>query len=301
MSSHDRGRRRLHSANAARAYDYMLGGAHNFAVDRELVDQLLQVNPDVARLCQVNRAYLGRVVRWCTEQGIDQFLDLGSGVPTVGNTHEIAHRANPAARVAYVDFEPDAVAHALEIIRDLDTVTATRADLRNSDAVLSAPGVAGLLDFTRPVAVLALAVLHFVSGDITAVLASYGAVLASGSALAISHGSADQDDPEFAGRLLATCDQYRSSATPGTSRTRGELRALLDGLDVVPPGLVDVAHWPHQQPDTPSVGFTAPSASFPDPAKRGSATAGHSIPPPGRCRRCARVTADQRFLETMGP
>ena len=235
--------------NAARMYDYMLGGGANFAVDRDLVQQLLVVNPDARRVFAANRAFLGRVVRWCSHRGIDQFLDLGSGVPTVGNVHELAHRDLPQARVAYVDFEPVAVAHAREMLVGLDTVTVTRADLRDADGVLTAPGVSGLLDFSRPVALLAVAVLHFVPGDITTVLESYRAALAPGSALAISHGSDDQDDPELAERARASCAQYRDSATPATYRSRHELRALFAGLDLVAPGLVDVVDWPEHDAD----------------------------------------------------
>jgi len=180
--------------NAARMYDYMLGGGANFAVDRDLVQQLLVVNPD--------------------------------------------------ARRVFV-----AVAHAREMLVGLDTVTVTRADLRDADGVLTAPGVAGLLDFSRPVALLAVAVLHFVPGDITTVLESYRAALAPGSALAISHGSDDQDDPELAERARASCAQYRDSATPATYRSRRELRALFAGLDLVAPGLVDVVDWPEHDAD----------------------------------------------------
>ncbi len=253
-------------ANAARMYDYMLGGAHNFAIDRDQVAQAVAGYPGLVALARANRAYLDRVVRWCVEQGIEQFLDLGSGVPTVGNVHEIAHRLNPAVRVAYVDFEPVAVAHAQEIVAALDTVTATRADLRVPRSVLDAPGVAGLLDFTRPVALLAVAVLHFVPGDIAAILGRYRAALVSGSVVAISHGSVDQDDPELGAHIRGAADGYQSSATPVTLRSREQLRALLDGLDLVPPGLVDVTRWPKPHPEIPPVGFYAAVGLVPGPA-----------------------------------
>ena len=232
------------SPNAARVYDYLLGGAHNFAADRALAARVLAVNPDFAALLRANRALLGRIVRWCVDAGIDQFLDLGSGVPTVGNVHEIAHQADPAARVAYVDVEPVAVAHAEAILGGVDTVTITRADLRDHDAVLGAPGVAGLLDFSRPVALLAVAVLHFVPGDVADVLAPYRRRLAPGSVVALSHISDDLDDPEVAERMRASSELYRSSATPTVLRTRAELHAVLAGLDLVPPGLVDLSVWP---------------------------------------------------------
>jgi SAM-dependent methyltransferase len=236
-------------ANAARMYDYFLGGGHNFAVDREQAVKAAAAHPGIVRTLVENRRFLGRAVRWCVEQGIDQFLDLGSGVPTVGNVHQIAHETDPAIRVAYVDFEPVAIAHATEIVAALDTVTATRADLRDPDAVLGAPGVSELLDLDRPVALLLVAVLHFVPGDLSELLARYRAVLAPGSVLVISHSSDDHDDAELADRMRSAAAAYDDSATPGTLRTRAELRALVDGLalDVVEPGLVDVINWPEYQ------------------------------------------------------
>ena len=241
--------------NAARMYDYLLGGAHHFAVDRELADQVLAVNPDGVRTLRANRSYLGRVVRWCVDRGVDQFLDLGSGVPTVGNVHEIAHRADPGARVAYVDVEPVAAAHASAIVADLEHVTITRADLRDAHAVWAAPGVRELLDTTRPIALLAVAVLHFVPGDVGAVLAPYRDRLAPGSVIAISHGSADHDDEDLAARMRASSDQYARSATPTTLRSRDEIAALMAGVDLVAPGMVDVACWP--DPVGAPVGFYA--------------------------------------------
>jgi SAM-dependent methyltransferase len=227
-------------ANAARVYDYILGGSHNFAVDREQASRTMAAYPDIARSAQANRAFLGAAVRWCLREGIDQFLDLGSGVPTVGNVHEIA----PRARVAYVDFEPVAVAHAQEITADLPQVSVTRADLRDPDSVLEAPGVAGLLDLSRPVGVLMVAVLHFVPDDAAAVVARYREALTPGSTIAISHNSDDQDDPAVGAAIAGVAEAMRGSATELTLRSRDEIAALVAGLDLVPPGLVDVARWP---------------------------------------------------------
>lgn len=243
------------SANAARVYDYLLGGGHNFKVDREQAAKAIEAHPEMAASVQANRAFLRRVVCWCTDRGVDQFLDLGSGVPTVGNVHEIAQATNPAARVAYVDFEPVAIAHATEILAEVPTATATRADIRDPDRVLTAPGVAGLLDFDRPVAVLAVAVLHFVAEDITPILQTYRRALAPGSVVAISHGSHDQDDAKFGDTIRVAAHAYRDSATPVTTRTRAELRELLDGLELAAPGLVDVTDWPTPTPHSVSSGF----------------------------------------------
>ncbi len=245
-------------ANAARMYDHFLGGGHNFAVDREVAEKVASGNPDIAAVARANRAYLGRVVRWCLAAGIDQFLDLGSGVPTVGNVHEIAHQTHAAARVAYVDFEPVAVAHAQAILAEdpgRATVTITRADLRDPASVLAAPGVADLLDLGRPVALLAIAVLHFVPDPTArAALDEYRAAMAPGSALAISHASDDHDDPVVAERVRGAAAGYAHSATPLILRGRGELRDLFAGFELVPPGLVDVRDWPVPQPDQPGAG-----------------------------------------------
>ncbi len=231
-------------ANAARIYDYFLGGAHNFASDRAQAAKIVAANPDMPRVCRVNRDFLGRVVRWCLSQGVDQFLDLGSGVPTVGNVHEIALARRPEARIAYVDFEPVAVHHAREITAGLDGVSVTQGDLRRPEEVLHDPGVAGLLDFDRPVAILAIAVLHFIDDDLPAIFGRYRDALGPGSILALNHGSSDQDDPVLAESVRAIERGYRGAATPVVLRDRTQIRALLDGFELVPPGLVDPAHWP---------------------------------------------------------
>ena len=238
--------------NAARIYDYLLGGAHNFAVDRELAERALNGHPMLRYLAQANRGFLRRAVTWCLEQGIEQFLDLGSGVPTVGNVHEIALAHTGAARVAYVDFEPVAVAHATEIVAPFgrDQVTVTQADLRLPRTVLDAPGVAGLLDFTRPVAVLAVAVLHFVDDDLPAIVAAYRARLAPGSAFVLSHSTDDSEDLAVAESVRAVARAYRDSATPLILRDRATIAGLLSGMQVAPPGTVDIVDWPEPDPST---------------------------------------------------
>lgn len=254
-------------ANAARMYDYYLGGAHHFAVDRETADRAIARYPRVRYGARANRSFLGRVVQWCLAEGIDQFVDLGSGVPTVGNVHEVAHRTDPAARVAYVDFEPVAVAHARQLLADLadPTVTVTRADVRDPDAVLGAPGVAGLVDLGRPVALLAVAVLHFVPGDLRPLLDRYVEHLAPGSAVAVSHTGDDHPDPEITGGHRATRDAYRDSATPLVLRSREDIVAATGALDPVPPGVVDIVDWPENRPDTADTGVHAAVGRVPTP------------------------------------
>ncbi|RZT86775.1 O-methyltransferase involved in polyketide biosynthesis [Pseudonocardia sediminis] len=246
----------LERANAARMYDYLLGGAHNFAVDREAAEHALARRADLGEVARANRRFLGRVVRRCLDEGIGQFLDLGSGVPTVGNVHEIAHAGAPDARVAYVDIEPVAVAAGRSLVAGSDLVTVTHGDLRDPAAVLGAPTVAQHLDLTRPVAVLAVAVLHFVPGDLTALLAGYRDALVPGSVLALSHGSDDVDDPELAARVRAGVEAYRGTASEAHLRTRAEIVDALGGADaLLPPGLVDLEDWPDAQDTRPATGM----------------------------------------------
>ncbi|MEJ2871778.1 SAM-dependent methyltransferase [Actinomycetospora sp. OC33-EN08] len=261
----------LERANVARMYDYWLGGACNFAVDREHADRIEASNHTARHAARSNRTFLRRVVRSCLARGIDQFLDLGSGVPTVGNVHEIA----PDARVAYVDHEAVAVAHSREILAGIDRASVTQADLADAEAVLTAPGVADLLDFSRPVAVLAIAVLHYVPGDLTALLAPYRARLVPGGVLAISHVSDEQDDPDLADRIRAAAEVFRGSANPVTLRSRAELAAPFEGLAIDAPGTVDVTDWPDARPDVVPVGMYAVCAAL----TTASPTAPPSTPP----------------------
>jgi SAM-dependent methyltransferase len=228
--------------NAARMYDYYLDGNTNLAVDRDAAEEALKVGPWARTYARSNRAFLGRAVRYLTEQGIDQFLDLGSGIPTVGNVHEVAHRFNPAARVAYVDIEPVAVAHARRLLADFDNVSITQADVRAPERVLAEPGVAELLDFTRPVAVLAVAILPFITDDAEAldVVASYRSACVSGSYLAISHISPLAVTDE---QLAHAYEVMSRTPTPVKWRTEAEIRPLLAGYALVEPGLVWTPHW----------------------------------------------------------
>lgn len=148
--------------NLARIYDYFLGGACNFAPDRELADRLVEVIPEAERAAQQNRAFLGRAVRFCAEQGIRQFLDLGSGIPTVGNVHEIAQRVVPECRVVYVDIDPVAVAHGELMLEADHRVDVVLADMVDTDRVLDSEPVRRLLDLQAPLAVLMVGMLHWI-------------------------------------------------------------------------------------------------------------------------------------------
>ncbi|MCD2191565.1 SAM-dependent methyltransferase [Actinomycetospora soli] len=241
--------------NAARLYDYYLGGAHNFASDRELGEQVVKVMPEVRAWARANRAFLARVVRYCVAQGVRQFLDLGSGIPTVNHVHDVARELAPDTRVAYVDFEPVAVAHSQQLLAHVEGVSITRADARDPASVLSAPTVNELLDFREPVAVLAVALMHFVSDDDDPVkmIEGYRRVLVPGSFLAISQVSDDYDDPDLTAHVRALVELYRGSATPAFLRDRTQIRALFGELELVDPGLVDVNHWHNDVPDPPQL------------------------------------------------
>lgn len=228
--------------NAARMYDYYLGGSANFEADREAAEAGLSAMPFAREYAKANRAFLGRAVAHLVRSGIDQFLDLGSGVPTVGNVHEIARAHHSTARVAYVDHEPVAVSHARRLLADLDGVTVTQADIRDPKAVLTAPGVGGLLDFDRPVAVLAVAILPFVpdQAEALALVDDYREACAVGSSLAVSHISGLAATPE----QVADAEEVMArTPTPVRWRPRAEIEELFAGYEIVDPGLVPAPMW----------------------------------------------------------
>jgi hypothetical protein len=227
--------------NAARMYDYYLGGSHNFAADRAAAERVKSAVPFAVDVARANRFFMIRAVRFCVEEGIDQFLDLGSGIPTVGNVHEVALGINPQARVAYVDNEPVTVASAAALLEGEPQVTITMADIRDVDAVFAAPGVRDLLDLSRPVALLMVAVLPFIpdEDDPAGLAERYRNRLAPDSFLVLSHGSADQDSSATA----AAAEVYRRTANPVKARTRSEIAEMLRGTELVEPGLVDATEW----------------------------------------------------------
>ena len=227
--------------SAARIYDYALGGAHNSAADRAAAEVLFQALPDAPMVARANRAFLQRVVRYCGSVGITQFLDLGSGIPTAGNVHEVAHSIDPSSRVVYVDNEPVAVGTTRQLLGDTPNTAVVQADLREAEAVLAAPETRRLLDFDKPLAVLMIAVLHYVSDaeDLAALVARYTAPLAPGSVLAISHTTEDPR-PEVAAAIKKVFD---GTTTPVTHRSRDEVRALFQGLELLEPGVAWTPQW----------------------------------------------------------
>ena len=227
--------------SAARMYDYYLGGSCNFAADRALAEENLRAWPDMPQIARANRDFLQRAVSFLSAQGVDQFLDLGSGIPNAGNTHDIALSLNPEARIAYVDVDPVAVAHSTVILQDVPNATVVQADLRDPAMILERTEVPTFLDLSRPVGVIMLAVLHFVTPeqDAAGVVAAYREGTAAGSYLVISHGTHDYL-PERARRAEGV---YARASHRLTFRSRAEVLELLEGYELEEPGLVDVIGW----------------------------------------------------------
>ncbi|MFC4853619.1 SAM-dependent methyltransferase [Actinophytocola glycyrrhizae] len=243
----------LDRPNAARIYDYLLGGAANFEQDRVFAAKLLEVMPLARSAARLNRAFLRRAVRFCAEQGIRQFVDIGSGIPTAGNVHEIAQAADPGARVLYVDNEPVAVTHSDLLLKDTPGAEAMLGDLTDPGPVLASP----LIDYSRPVALLMVAVLHFIpdSAEPHDAVARYVSALSPGSFLVLSHGV---ENPSLEGR--AEVDRlYQESSTPGVRRTPDDITRFFHGLEFVEPGLVWTPEW---RPDSPEDVGEHPEASL---------------------------------------
>jgi hypothetical protein len=228
--------------SAARVYDYLLGGSHNFAVDREMADRMLAFAPDAVPVVRTNRSFLHRAVRALVDLGVTQFLDLGSGIPTVGNVHEVALRATPDARVVYVDIDPVAVAHSRAMLSEQPNVTVVRADMRDPEALLGSPELAKVLDLDRPTALLMVAVLHFVPDDDRPdrIVRRYRDALAPGSYLALSHLTDEDADPDGVARARAL---YERTPTPVTFRSRATIDDLFAGFELLDPGLVRPPLW----------------------------------------------------------
>ncbi|MFG2040998.1 SAM-dependent methyltransferase [Dactylosporangium sp. NPDC048998] len=228
--------------NAARVYDYTLGGFHNFQVDREFAEDAQRAWPGIFQLAHANRAYLGRAVQWLAKQGVRQFLDIGSGIPTLGNVHEVAQGLAPEARVMYVDIDPVAVAHSRHILAGNPRASAISGDLRRPEEILAHPEVLALLDFSEPVALLLMAVLHFVSDedDPGGIIRRFDEATVSGSYVALSHGipaevkAAEQDEVR---------NLYRRTPTAVHLRTPQQVAGLFDGWSVIEPGLVPITEW----------------------------------------------------------
>jgi hypothetical protein len=227
--------------NAARVYDYYLGGASNLKVDRDFGKKVLEILPEARDYALYNRAFLRRAVRYCVGQGIRQFLDIGAGIPTVGHTHEIAQQIDPDCRVVYVDNEALAVAHSELLLADNPNAAAVHTDLRQPDAVLNARETRHLLDFDQPIALLMVALLHFIpdDDDPKSLLKRYQEALMPGSHLVMSHAT----DEGLNVRVGAAAELYRFTDRPACVRDRAQITGLFDGFELVDPGVVYTPEW----------------------------------------------------------
>jgi trans-aconitate methyltransferase len=226
----------------ARVYDYWLGGKDNFAADRELGERTLQAYPNLVYSVRANRAFLARTVRFFAEEGIRQFLDIGTGIPTADNTHEVAQRVAPESRIVYVDNDPVVLSHAQALLKSTPQGRCAYldADLRDPDTILAS--AAGTLDFGKPVAVMLIAVMHFVGDDAeaSAILSKLMGACAPGSFVAISHVGRDIDTDQQT-EMVRRLNQ--SVAQKATMRDREGVTRLFDGLELVEPGVVRVTEW----------------------------------------------------------
>jgi hypothetical protein len=237
----------------ARIYDYILGGSYHFQADREVAERAMAAVPEVRDIILANRGFHGRAARWIAEQGVDQFIDVGSGLPTVRNTHETVRRVIPEARVAYVDIDPMVAAYAGELLTDPERTRVIIADARDPDVVLGHPEMTDLIDFTRPVGLLITAMLHFVTDerDPWRIMSRYVSALAPGSYLALSHATADKAPPRS---VEAGRETYASASQQLHFRSQAEVARFFDGLDLVPPypgaepGLAYVGQWGAEDP-----------------------------------------------------
>src|SRR5262245_18350297 len=236
-------------AHPARVYDYFLGGKDNFRADRETAELALAATPSVREMARQNRAFLRRAVHFLAGQaGIRQFLDIGTGLPTQGNVHEVAQEVAPESRVVYVDNDP--IVHALSrALLGAPNTAFLLGDLREPGSILEAPEVGKLIDFERPVAILLVAVLHFIQDreDPGAIVATLRDAVAPGSYLTISHGSADvsQPEPEVAAKVVRA---YQRSAVPVALRSRAEIEGFFGDFELLDPGLEQIQRW---RPDGP--------------------------------------------------
>ncbi|MEV4222954.1 MULTISPECIES: SAM-dependent methyltransferase [Nonomuraea] len=243
--------------NVARLYDYYLGGKDHFPADREAAERILKVAPEVRAAARANRAFLGRAVRFLAGEGISQFLDIGTGLPSQGAVHEVANSVSPGSRVVYVDRDPVVMVHARAMLAsDTDTV-AVEGDLRKPRQILDDPVVLDTIDFNRPVGVLLVAVMHFIaeSDDPAGILRTLREAMAPGSYLVLSHGTSDARRAA----VRKGTEVYRNATAPLTLRDRAGIAAMFDGFDLVDPGLVWLPEW--RPGETDAIDFTDDPAS----------------------------------------
>lgn len=228
----------------ARMYDYYLGGQDNYEVDRVAAEQVMALGEDVRISARANRDFLCRAVRSLAREGVDQFLDLGTGIPTSPNTHEVAQQIDPSARVVYVDNDPIVGVYAGAKLTSADHTGFLLADLRDPKAILDHPTVRGLIDFTRPVGLLMVAVLHFIDDqdDPAGLIGAFGEALPSGSRLVLSHATRDFH-PGDGGDGDPGTEIYRAATAQLSLRTASAVLPFFRGFELAEPGLVQASHW----------------------------------------------------------
>lgn len=245
-------------AHGARIYDYLLGGKDNYEIDREAADAAMAANPSTRSGMRANRAYLHRVARYlAAEQGVRQFLDIGTGIPTSPNLHEVVQEVDPACRVAYVDNDPIVLAHARALLRSTpEGATAyIDGDMRDLDAILDAPDLHATVDLTRPVALLLIGVIHFVEDEVAYdLVARLLGALAPGSFLSMSVLTGDFDPEQMAGVARA----YQARGETMFLRTRAQAERFYAGLEVLEPGIVQIEQW---RPSVVRVGSLGPGSA----------------------------------------
>jgi hypothetical protein len=239
-------------ANIARVYDWWLGGDHNFRADQDAARAMIAVEPNARAIARANRAFLGRAVRFlAAEAGIRQFLDIGAGIPTQDNVHQVAQEAAPGARVLYADADDVVVAHSRLILDGNSDAAVIQADLRDPASILADPETQLLIDFSQPVAVLLVAVLHCIADadNPEQIVATLRDALPAGSYLVVSHACSDAI-PDLVSTLETA---YKSKvAAQGRTRTRAEITRFFDGFTLIDPGLVWLPQWrPDQPQDVP--------------------------------------------------
>ena len=238
----------------ARLYDYYLGGSNNFEADRIVAEQLRRGLPELSDAAWANRGFHQRAAGWLADKGVRQFIDLGAGLPTQGNTHEVVQR-NSDARVVYVDNDPMVLAHASQLLSGTPSTALVLADLRDPDSVLGAANLRGLIDFDEPVGLLMTAVLHFVadSADPWGLVQRYMSALAPGSYLVLSHATGDRLPARAIEAMLKT---YENATEKLVLRSRPEVERFFTGLELVPPyegaepGVTFTGQWGAVDPDS---------------------------------------------------
>ncbi len=233
-------------AHTARMYDYYLGGKDNYVVDRDAAEQVLAVFPQMRAIARANRAFLGRAVRYLAAHGVRQFLDIGTGIPGPGNTNEAARTVDPGARVVYVDNDPIVMAHASALLagHDQDHTAVVHGDLRDPAAILGHPRVREVLDFDQPVAVMLVAVLHFIDDGVNpaGIVGELMRATVPGSYLVLSHATYEGEDEQ----AHEASHGYDRANAAITLRSKAQVTGFFRGLEVVEPGIVQQPWW---QPD----------------------------------------------------